>query len=271
MNENAALAHPVRGLIVGYLLAFALPWLVWSTLIAEQRGLLGWHVPQSLAFWIGLPVAWLVAAATSGGRAAVLDLFSRLLRWRVGWRPYAMALALAVLLPVAVWVVVLAAGGPMPSAGAAASGVPIALLVEIALFWLTEEAMWRGFVLPRVELTLRPGQASLVVGVLWAVWHLPLFAIAGSFQSGLPFLGFALLTVATSVVLGWLSHRASGSVLVCALYHGVVDVVFATTGVLGASPAAFWAVVVVHVVVAAALGLREGWWRSGVRAAVSQG
>lgn len=261
MNDTR-FAHPVRGLVVGSVLAVALPWAVWSTTIAEQRGLLSWHVPQSLAFWIGLPAAFLVAAAVSGGRDALLDLMSRLLRWRVGWRPYAAAVALGVGLPLLAWLGVLVAGGR--TATAPWGGLATALLVETVLFWLTEEALWRGFLLPRVELFLSPGSAGLAVGVLWGLWHLPLFAIAGSFQSGLPFAGFFVLTVATSVILSWLYRLGRGSVLVCALLHGVIDVMFVATGVLSASPSAFWAVVVLHVAVAAAL-----WWRGALRPATA--
>ncbi len=260
--KNDALAHPARGLLVGYLLAFLLPWAVWSTTIAEQNGLIGWHVPQSLAFWVGLPVAYLVAAVTSGGRPALADLVSRMLRWRVGWRPYVAAIGLALGLPLVVWL-----GGVL---GGGAAGevtpmdqLPVTVLIEFALFWLTEEAMWRGFVLPRVELWMSRGAAGVVVGAAWALWHLPLFAIAGSFQSSVPFLGFAVLTVATSVILSWLFHLGSGSVLVCALYHCLVDVAFASTGVLSASATAFWTVVALHVLAAAVL-----WWRGGLRRAV---
>ncbi len=259
--DAPAFTHARRGLIVASLLAFVLPWLVWSTTIAEQHGLLGWHLPPSLAFWIGLPVAYLAGAAAGGGRAALTDLLGRLLRWRVGWVPYLAAAGLAVGLPVVVWLGVLLSGdaGPTTSPGQ----LPLALLIEVALFWLTEEALWRGFLLPRVELWLPRGAAGAAVGVLWAVWHLPLFAIDGSFQSSLPYAGFAVLTVATSVILSWLYHLGSGAVLVCALYHGLVDVTFAFTGVLGASSAAFWVVVGVHV---AAAGLL--WWRGGLRPSV---
>jgi membrane protease YdiL (CAAX protease family) len=258
MNHDP-LSHPVRGLAVGLVLAFVLPWLVWSTAIAEQRGLIGWHVPQSLAFWVGLPAAYLVGAAVSAGPAGLVDLVSRLLRWRTGWRPWLAAVGLAAGLPLVAWLGVLATGAVSASA-LAWQGAPVALLVETALFWLTEEALWRGFVLPRLEVRLTPGQAGLALGVVWALWHLPLFAIAGSFQSGLPYAGFFVLTVATSVILSWLYHRSGGSVPVCALFHGVIDVMFVVTGVLSISPAAFWTVVGVHVAVAAVL-----WWRGALR------
>lgn len=255
-HEVALTRHPRRALVVCCTLAFVLPWAVWGTTIGEQRGLIDWHVPQSLAFWIGLPVAYLAAAALSGGPGALLALVAGMLRWRVGWRWYGVAVGLSVGLPLLGLLV-----GPFPAGAGAAAGsfaqLPTALLVETALFWLTEEPTWRGFVLPRVELWLPPGWAGIAVGVLWAVWHLPLFAIQGSFQAGLPFGGFVLLTVATSIILTWLYHVSGGSVLLCAVYHGVVDVTFATTGVLTTTSASFWTVVAGHVVAAGLI-----WWRS---------
>lgn len=259
----AAARHPVRSLVLGYLLAFAVPWTVWGTLIAEQRGMLGWHVPQALAFWVGLPPACIVGALAGGGKAGLADLVRRILAWRVGWRWFGVAVLLAAGVPALVALGAKAAAIPTPAGVLPVGQVPVSLLVEILLFWLTEEAMWRGFALPRIQLWLAAGPASLVVGVLWALWHLPLFAIAGSFQSGLPMAGFFVLTVATAVVLGWLSERTRGSVPVCAVYHGVIDLTFATTGVLSAAPATFWTVVAIQVGVAGLL-----WWRVTSRKAV---
>lgn len=144
---------------------------------------------------------------------------------------------------------------PQPSEVLPLGSVPISLLIETVMFWLTEEAMWRGFAQPTFQRWLNPGVASVVVGLLWALWHLPLFAIRGSFQSELPSLGFLVLTVATAVIVGWLFARCGGSVVICALYHGVVDVTFAASGVLSASPSTFWAVVGIQCLVASLLWL----------------
>lgn len=261
--------HPVLALTTLYVLAFVLSWSVWGTTIAEQRSLLSWHIPQSLAFWVALPVAYLLGAAVSGGRLALGEQVRALLRWRAGWRWYAVAILIALALPLTGLVArQLSGAGPAdPTDILTLRQVPQALLVETALFWLTEEAAWRGFALPRFEQWLSPAWSGLVVGVAWALWHLPLFAIAGSFQSNLPFEGFFVLTVATSLILTWLYHVSGGSVVLCAVYHGVVDVTFASTGVLSASPASFWTVVGAHVVVAGLLWARSAALREPAGAA----
>jgi CAAX amino terminal protease family. len=242
-STPAALAHPVRALIVGYLLAFAVPWTVWGTLIAEQHGLLGWHLPQGLAFWLGLPVATIAAGLAGGGWPSLRAIIGRLFTWRTGWRSYLAAIALAAGVPLLVFGFARLAQIDTPSEVLPVTAIPATLVIETLMFWLTEEALWRGFAQPAFQHWLNPALAAAIVGVLWALWHLPLFAIRGSFQAELPYGGFFVLTVATAVILGWLFASSGGSVVVCAVFHGVVDVTFAASGVLSASPLTFWAVV----------------------------
>lgn len=249
-TSPAPLPHPVRALVVGYALAFALPWTVWGTLIAEQRGLITWHLPQALSFWLGLPIAVIAASMAGGGWAGLRQVLGRLVHLRTGWQWYLAAVLAAVGVPMLVWLFARMAQMPAPADLLPLSQLPVSLIIEVLMFWLTEEAIWRGVAQPAFEVWLSPPLASLVVGVLWALWHLPLFAISGSFQAGLPYLGFFVLTVATSVVLAWLFHQSGGSLVVCAIYHGVVDVTFAASGVLGTSSVTFWAVVGVQCLLA---------------------
>ena len=56
-----------HSLLMFFILAFIFPWLVWGTTIAQSQGLLSFHIPQSLAFWIGLNLATYITAALTGG------------------------------------------------------------------------------------------------------------------------------------------------------------------------------------------------------------
>ncbi|HYP46602.1 MAG TPA: CPBP family intramembrane glutamic endopeptidase, partial [Propionibacteriaceae bacterium] len=62
----------------------------------------------------------------------------------------------------------------MPLGGA----LPL-LLSQLVLHLLTEEAGWRGFALPRLRVLLGPVTASLVLGLVWAAWHIPMFFVSG--------------------------------------------------------------------------------------------
>lgn len=82
-----------------------------------------------------------------------------------------------------------------------------------------EELGWRGFALPRLEQYLRPWIAAIVLGVVWAVWHLPLFYLPGTSQFGGPFLLYGTGVIGLSVVFTWLYNK-SASVAVVMVLHG---------------------------------------------------
>jgi membrane protease YdiL (CAAX protease family) len=243
--------HP---LAVFFTLAFLLPWFVWGTTLAQQSGLIGWHIPESLAFWLGLPIATYGAAALTGGWPAVKDLLVRLIRVKVHPIWYLTALLLPVFL-VALVVVLAPLVGDRAEVGVAVStGSLLGLFALNIWMWLiTEETAWRGFALPRLQERFNPLIASIVLGVAWALWHLPLFFIEDSFQSQIPFIGFLISTVATSVLIGWVFNRARGSVLIAALFHASSDVAIAYSGVMTSGANLFWATIVVQVLVAGAV------------------
>ena len=72
-----------HSLVVFFILAFVFPWLVWGTTIAQSRGVLSFHIPQPLAFWIGLTLATYLAAVLTGGLPAIKDPAKPIVRWRV--------------------------------------------------------------------------------------------------------------------------------------------------------------------------------------------
>lgn len=240
--------HP---LAVFFALAFALPWFVWGTALAEQAGWIGWHIPGSLAFWIGLPIASFVAAALTGGWPAVKDLLLRMVRVRVGVQWYAAALFATPVLAGLAALVALAAGLPLAPEAASWLGILGAFAFNAWMWLLTEETAWRGFALPRMLPRLGEIGANLVLGAIWAVWHLPLFWIEGSFQSQLPFAAFALSTIATSMLIGWVFRGARGSVLVAALFHASADVSIGYSGVMSSHPVVLWVFVALQLAAAA--------------------
>jgi membrane protease YdiL (CAAX protease family) len=84
---------------------------------------------------------------------------------------------------------------------------------------LGEELGWRGYALPRLERALGTLGASLVIGTVWGIWHLPLWWLDGDFHAQIPFALFVAQDVALSVVMTWLFIRTGGSVLLVALFH----------------------------------------------------
>jgi membrane protease YdiL (CAAX protease family) len=156
-------------LAVFLFLAFALSWFIWPLVLVN---------PESVPMIpYGPFIAVFVVLALTRGWAGVRDLLASMARWRVGLRWYAVAL----LVPIAITVVAIYLtalfGGPSPTAADLAGWYALPLMfLSTTLFNgpFTEEPGWRGFLLPRLQSSYAPLAASLLVGVIWAIWHLPL-------------------------------------------------------------------------------------------------
>jgi membrane protease YdiL (CAAX protease family) len=226
---EAALARR-SGLLTYFLGAYALTWLFWVPAALAARGLLDLPVPGFLLLILGglgpMLAAILVGAYESGG-AGVRALFGQLLRWRVSLRWYLIALLGIAALELSVVPVRLASGG-LVDGGALLGALGVApfhfLFVALVGGGLDEEMGWRGYALPRLQGRLGPLAANLLLGVLWAFWHLPLWFVPGSFQAGSSFGLYVVSTVALSFLIGWVYNGTGGSLLLAILAHTASDV-----------------------------------------------
>jgi membrane protease YdiL (CAAX protease family) len=214
-----------RPLVAFFALAFVVTWAVW---VPRAAGVPVGVVGQ---LWTWVPAAAaLLAAALTGGRAALRDLGARLGRWRVGWRWYAVvvlgpaAFSLAVAAPYALL------GGSWSDAVPPALGgeaslalLPPFLVVLFATDGLGEETAWRGFALPRLLAGHNALVASLILGALWAAWHLPLVWTEGAPLYQQPVWLLLLDITAKSALFTWVFLHTRGSVLLAALFHATTN------------------------------------------------
>ncbi len=115
---------------------------------------------------------------------------------------------------------------PSPSQGHVGMAVANFLLVFLVGGPLGEEFGWRAYALPALQRRWGWRLASLLLGVVWAVWHLPLFYSAGTVQSHLPIGLFALSAIASSVLFAWLFNQSQGSVVPVLVLHTAVNAWF---------------------------------------------
>lgn len=202
--------HPLSAFLI---LAFGLSW---SAVIFYRLGLL--PVP---IFTFGPSLAAVIVAGMTGGRAGLKALFSRLFRWRVGLRWYSVALFAPLPLFVAIISINVLFGAPVPTATQLAAwpslfGFFLGLVLSpFGGAW--EELGWRGYALPKLLSGRSWLAASLILGVLWAVWHLPIL-ITG--QIPWPNL---LAIMGMSIIFTWLFNNTQGSVLMAFLFHASID------------------------------------------------
>jgi len=209
-----------------FALAFAWSWICWLLAPAVKA-----QFPLAAAVLSGLGgfgpgVAAVAVVGYGGGRAALRPWLGRCLQWRIGWQWFALAFFLPLALMVSAAVVHAALGGTL-GASPVAGHLPLAAanLVLILLLGgpLGEEFGWRGYALPALQERHGWRVASLILGAVWGLWHLPLFFTADTLQGRIPLLPFLLSTVALSVVFAWLYNRSRGSVLPALVLHTAVN------------------------------------------------
>jgi uncharacterized protein len=200
--------HP---LIAFFVLAYLLTWWIYPLLkLSPLLGIFGLFGPA---------LAAIIVAALTEGKTGVKALLSRAVYWRVGLPWYAVALGLPTLLSlVTAGLYYLLGGSEFIKVG------PLSIL-DLVLFVLVlgEELGWRGYALPQLLEKRSALTASLILGVLWGLWHLPTFLVPGTPQYGMPLTAFVLLTIEYSILMTWVFLHTFGSVLIATLFHGAIN------------------------------------------------
>lgn len=228
-----------KTVLLGFVVfAFGWSWAIgfFGTQLKSEFPILGMVLLMAAGF--GPSLAGVVVVSIFIRGTELREWLGRCFNWRLGWRWYALAFAS----PPAVMLSALAIhgllGGSMPAL-LKVEQIPLAIanfaLVLLVGGPLGEEFGWRGYALPALAARLNWRVASLIVGVLWGAWHLPLFFMAGSIQSQLSIPVFLLNILAGSVVFGWLFERTKGSLLPALVLHTSLN---AWSGILGIIPSA---------------------------------
>jgi membrane protease YdiL (CAAX protease family) len=210
-----------------FVLAFALTWALWVPAALEARALIPpLPVPATFLGAFGPLVAAVVVTALESGRAGLRSLLDRIVRWRVAPVWYGVAILGPIALMLAAIALHVVLGGQLPSLGLLIGALPT-LLIYIVYMMLTvalgEEVGWRGYALPALQARYSALIASLILGVMWALWHLPVFFNPDTFYSNLPFGLWLAYLIPFAVLITWVFNSAGGSVLMAMFFHAVLN------------------------------------------------
>lgn len=225
-----------HALLAFFALAFAFTWTFMIADALGSYGILPWRLslegPGILVVVLmgyGPTIAALMVTGMTRGGTGVRKLLGRLLIWRVGIRWYAAAILLpAVLFMLAAQMYVLL-GGTLRANPPFSAELVLMLVVSLVAHAVLngEELGWRGFALPRLQARYQALAASLILGVPWFLFHLPLFLTAGGGvggnQANEPVFAFLAQALAASVLATWLFNNTRGSVLLVILFHGAAN------------------------------------------------
>lgn len=212
-----------------FALTFAISWTAWWFAAGQGYGTESSTIAGAVAFYVGVfgpGIASVTLTRAWHGPAALRTLLMRLVQVNVAGRWFAFALffILAIKLASALAHRILLGEWPVFAAP------PLALTVLLmfgATFVSTvtgvqagEELGWRGFALPRMAASMGLGLAGVLLGIIWAAWHIPIFYIfphADTFHQSFPL--YALQVAAISVAITWLYAHTRGSLFLAMLMH----------------------------------------------------
>ncbi|WP_308466707.1 CPBP family intramembrane glutamic endopeptidase [Rathayibacter soli] len=223
-SRSPLVRHP---LISFFVIAYVLAWLIEVPLALSANGILP-RVPR-LVFAIAIPVATFAPAASAfivtgltEGKVGVVRLLRRCVRWRVGIQWYLFILiGIPIIIILGTIVVPGAVAYFRPVIGPLLAAYPLAFVVTFFLGGpLGEEPGWRGFALPRLQSRVGPLRGSLILGVLWALWHFPLFWSGVWTPPTIPnMVMFIVMITGLTIIMTWVFNHARGSVLITMLMH----------------------------------------------------
>ncbi|SFN45308.1 Membrane protease YdiL, CAAX protease family [Pseudonocardia ammonioxydans] len=286
-TRHGGVLGPIRRhpLLSFFVLANVMSWLAWIPYILSQNGLgiWGYRFPELLGTsqllgvlpgaYLGPIASAVLITAVADGRAGLRRWVGRMWRWRVRWHWYAITLLGVPAAMLATGYVFSGGQVSAPSMMVLAAYVP-GLLLQMVTTGLAEEPGWRDFALPRLQRRFGPLAGSMVLGPLWAVWHLPLFLTEwGGFPDAdwtRP-VSFTVFCIAFNIVMTWVFNRTGESLPLSMLLHVSVNnfasivwsEMFPTIGENLASHAMATGAVVAAVLVLAGTRGRLGYRPSG--------
>jgi uncharacterized protein len=238
--------HPLASF---FLIAFAFSWLLFLPGPLMYYGVLNLNPSVlgvlGIAGLLGPIFSGFVMTATTEGRAGVGDLLRRIVLWRVGLRWYLFAL---LGIPVVMLLGTLLRPGALGSFDLSAQPFTLAYIIAFVSMVLIggplfEEPGWTGFAQPRLQRLHGPLLGGLMLGILWALWHLPGFLIPSQNLTDIPprgtvldFVVFSLALVGLRFIIMWVVNNTRGSVLMAILTHASWNT-FYSAALIGLFPA----------------------------------
>jgi membrane protease YdiL (CAAX protease family) len=186
---------------------------------------IGWGLIPFWTFQAGSPfIAALIVIPLTQGVAGLKELGLRMIRWRVRWYWYVVAIALPLAVVGLTVGLNVALGASVPSLAGVGSVTTVLMMFAVRLVnpgdgALGEEPGWRGVALPGLQSTLSPLVSTLILGVAVTVWHVPLLFLEDGLLQPSIIAGFLLGSFAVTFWYTWLFNHTGGSVLMTLVMH----------------------------------------------------
>lgn len=219
----------MKRIIIFLLITFGFSWLFWVPAALVAQGVLSTSPALESFLLDGNPAAWgpLIGATLATlffeGWNGVKDLFKRGLKVRFGWGWYLIVFLLfPLLIGGSLWIAILL-GDPIPEMPALERPyeLPVAFVFILLLGGpLQEEFGWRGFLLDKLQETYSALTSGIVSGLVWGLWHLPLFFMPRQeFYYNRPIWGLLLSTTLVAILFVWVYNNTGHSIFAMLIFH----------------------------------------------------
>jgi len=159
------------------------------------------------------------------GRKNLKSFLKRLFKWDIGYKPYIFSLIFVLGSHFIIRLVETLLNLPSPE-----FGYEWYMFIPLAFMYLIidagpigEELGWRGILLPLLQKKYSSITASIILGIIWATWHLPAFFISITNQSDNSVLLFFLVLISFSMLLTQIFNLAKGSILITVILHWLLN------------------------------------------------
>ena len=247
-----------------FLLTFAYSWLIWIPSVLDGLGL---ELPFDVAGYSMVVViigafapllAALTLVARDGGREGIKSFFGRALDFHIKPVYLVLALVLPLVIHLIAHYLALALGLDVAQTlfPSEISVSPVILAIPYFFLMLVigggqEEFGWRGYAQEPLQEKIGVIPASLVIGVIWGFWHLPLWFMAGDLHSAYSFLAFVMMTTSISLMYTWLYNSSGKKLIVVMFFHAMSNTAAPLLpflhGIEGKPESAYWVYAAVNV------------------------
>jgi membrane protease YdiL (CAAX protease family) len=215
-----------------FVFTFCWSWIFWGIAI-----LLGQGNSQNITFpsteiifvlmiigVFGPAIGAIISIYTIEGKSSIKIFFKQFLSLNFGWKTWTSIFLIIGCAHFVVWIIPEVFGEDRIQTHLPSIYIfPIYILIMIFFGGGQEEIGWQGYILPHLENKFGLIIGGLFLGIIWGIWHLPLWIIPGSTQVFTNFYGFILLTIGYSYLFSWIIYKSGKRLFSGLVVHGVAN------------------------------------------------
>ena len=173
-------------------------------------------IPMLILSVFSPTISAIIVSGLIGGWTEIKKLFKGYLKWNVNYKWYLAGFFLMIgPLIFTLFYHLFGGDSPGPVSGFTVLSFFSGLFFNLLMGPLSEEGGWRGFALPRLEARFKALASSLILGIIWACWHLPFYFV----EARMPFYIYVPLTLVITILMTWGYNNTNGSLIITIIFH----------------------------------------------------